>query len=153
MNQKERDVGTAAQNHFVGQIENNLYKVKRALQKTQFAGEIDEAALQKGTPQAILKIMHHLLFRASERFTSHIHNGASRTGANVHEDLKFMPDMQFFQNVCLILCDLFGYRTNLTPKQFFQEGYAERKLILLLDIYDILKKTRESLKVNDKLAV
>ena len=26
----------------------------------------------------------------------------------------------------LILCDLFGYRGDLTPQQFFQEGYAER---------------------------
>lgn len=55
--------------------------------------------------------------------------------------------------MALILCDLFGYRVELTAKQFFQEGYAERKLILLLDIYDILKKVRKSIKVNDKLAM
>jgi hypothetical protein len=55
--------------------------------------------------------------------------------------------------VSLILCDLFGYRVDLTPKQFFQEGYAERKLILLLDLYDILKNVRKAIKVNDKLAM
>ena len=64
-----------------------------------------------------------------------------------------MPDMQFFKSVSLILCDLFGYRVDLTPKQFFQEGYAERKLILLLDLYDILKNVRKTIKVNDKLAM
>jgi len=66
--------------------------------------------------------------------------------------VKYLPDAQFFKATSLILCDLFGYRVDLTPAQFFEKGYAERKLILVLNIYDILKKVRKGIKINDKLA-
>jgi len=88
--------------------------------------------------------MHHLLFRASERFTEFL-------TTKVHPDVKFMPDNVFYKNICLILCDLFGYRIDMTPKQFFELGFAEKKLILVLDLYDILKKCRKGLKINKNL--
>ena len=100
-----------------------------------------------------MKIIHHFLFRASDRFSKHIHESAIRNGGNVHQDLKFLPDMQFFKSVTLVLCDLFGYRVDLTPTQFFQEGFGERKLILVLDLYDILKNVRKSIRANDRLAM
>ena len=62
-----------------------------------------------------------------------------------------MPDGQFFQSVCLILCDLFAFRVDMTSNQFFDSGFAEKKLILVLNIYDILKNTRKNIKINDKL--
>lgn len=62
-----------------------------------------------------------------------------------------MPDADFFKCVTLILCDLFGYRCQLSVDQFFSQGFAERKLILILDIYDILKSTRKGLKINRRL--
>jgi hypothetical protein len=62
-----------------------------------------------------------------------------------------MPDNVFYKNICLILCDLFGYRIDMSPKQFFDIGCAEKKLILILDIYDILKKCRKGLKINNNL--
>jgi len=39
----------------------------------------------------------------------------------------------------------------LTPKQFFDIGFAEKKLILILDLYDILKQSRKGLKINSNL--
>ena len=39
----------------------------------------------------------------------------------------------------------------MTPKQFFDIGFAEKKLILILDIYDILKNCRKGLKINHNL--
>lgn len=47
---------------------------------------------------------------------------------------------------------MFGYRANITTEQFFEKGFAERKLIFVLDIYDILKSTRKNIKINTKLA-
>jgi hypothetical protein len=46
---------------------------------------------------------------------------------------------------------MFGYRANITHEQFFEKGFAERKLIFVLDIYDILKSTRKNIKINTKL--
>ena len=69
----------------------------------------------------------------------------------MHEDLKYMPDGKFFQSIVLILCDLFGFRVDLNSNQFFDNGYAEKKLIMVLNIYDILKNTRKNIKINSKL--
>ena len=35
--------------------------------------------------------------------------------------------------------DLFKYRVQLSPDQFIEKGFAERKMLLVLDIYDMLK--------------
>eukprot|EP00347_Sterkiella_histriomuscorum_P024179 403332034 len=41
--------------------------------------------------------------------------------------------------------------TTLQKDQFFQDGFAERKLILILDVYDIIKKVKKHLKVKKQL--
>jgi len=91
-----------------------LYKIKRVLEKTSFSGKVDEASLSNGNADSILKIIHHLIFRASESFTQLLQDKFK-----VHQDLKFMPDRLFYKNICLILCDMFGLRIDLTPEQFF----------------------------------
>jgi hypothetical protein len=131
----------------VGQLESNVYKVRRVLEKTGYADVINEKKIEElsaGNSSAILKIIHHLLFRASERFTEFLNK-------SVHPDVKFMPDETFFKNISLILCDLFNYRVDMTSKQFFGPGFAEKKLIMILDLYDILKNCRKGLKINSKL--
>lgn len=60
--------------------------------------------------------------------------------------------MKFFKCVTLFLVDLFGYRVNIDSKQFFQEGFTERKLILILDIYDILKNVRKNIRINNNIS-
>ena len=90
-------------------MQNNLHKVKRMMEKTNYADNFNQADLEAGNSSAFLKIIHHLFFRASESFTQFIDQ-------NVHKDLKFMPDQVFFKNTSLILCDLFGYRSELTTQ-------------------------------------
>jgi len=48
--------------------------------------------------------------------------------------------------------DVFGYRSSLSQDQFFQEGFAERKLILLLDIYDYIKEVKRHMRISSSLA-
>jgi hypothetical protein len=73
------------------------------LEKTGFAQPLEEKDLQSGESSTILKLVHHLMFRASERFTQHLED------KGMHPDVKYMPDAAFFKNVTLILCDMFGY--------------------------------------------
>ena len=54
-----------------------------------------------------MKIIHHLLFRASEKFTKYIEEKGM-------SDLKYLNDSKFFKAVGLVLVDLFGYRTELS---------------------------------------
>jgi hypothetical protein len=73
-------------------------------------GGVEETSLREGESSAFLKIIHHLIFRTSEAFSKYLEEGSGR----VNKDVKFMPDLNFFQTVKLILCDLFGYRVPLT---------------------------------------
>lgn len=70
---------------------------------------------------------------------------------NAHKDIKFLPDHPFYKSVCLILCDLFGYRAEMTIDQFFKRGLVERKIMMVLNIYDIMKKVRKGTKINNRL--
>jgi len=38
-----------------------------------------------------------------------------------------------------ILGEHFDYKVDLNPEQFISSGYGERKLILVLDVYDMVK--------------
>lgn len=131
-------------------MHNNLQKVQRVLQKTNFVDNLNLKDLEAGNPSQILKIVHHLVFRASESFTRLIQSKLA-DGMTVHQDIKFMPDISFYKNICLILCDLFGYRTNLTPNQFFSMGFSEPKIVFVLDLYDIIKQVRKGIKINERL--
>lgn len=42
------------------------------MEKTNFAETIDLNLLEQGDSSTVLKVIHHLIFRASERFTNHI---------------------------------------------------------------------------------
>ena len=86
------------------------------------------------------------MFRTSESFTEYF-----MTASKAQPDVKYMPDQMFYQQICLILCDLFGYRAELSEKQFFEKGSAERKMIFVLSIYDIIKSVRKGIKINTKL--
>jgi len=44
--------------------------------------------------------------------------------------------------------DLFGYRPSLLTSQFLEWGFAERKLILLLDVFDIIGRVKEALAIE-----
>jgi hypothetical protein len=44
------------------------------------------------------------------------------------------------------MLDAFGYRVSMSGDQFFQDGYSERKIILVLDLYDYIKETKQTLK-------
>ena len=39
----------------------------------------------------------------------------------------------------------------LSKEQFFQAGFAERKLLLILDIYDFIKKAKRAMKIETGL--
>lgn len=78
------------------------------------------------------------MFRASQSFTDCIQSSLPE-GLNAHKDIKFLPDKAFYKSVCLILCDLFGYRAEMSQEHFFKMGSTERKIVMALQIYDILK--------------
>ena len=51
-----------------------------------------------------------------------------------------------------MLVDLFQYRVALSPEQFIQKGFTERKMVLVLDLYDIVKQVRHVAKLGTRFA-
>lgn len=95
--------------HHVGQMGNNHFKVQTVLQKTKFAETIDPAALESGEATTVLKILHHLLFRASDKFLNYM----ERSG-KLSREMMYLPDKKFYKALCLLLADLFAYRCEIS---------------------------------------
>ena len=66
-------------------------------------------------------------------------------------DIAYISDVKFIKSISNPLMDLFRYRIQLSPDQFADDGYAERKMLLVLDIYDIIKSIKSQTKVDKKL--
>lgn len=55
--------------------------------------------LMEGNPTKVLRLLHHLLFGVSRKFTEeflHKLNGVSL-------EVQYLPDGKFYRNICLIL--------------------------------------------------
>ena len=63
-------------------------------------------------------------------------------------EIQFLPDAKFIKELSKVLIDLFKYRVALSPEQFILSGYTERKMVLVLDLYDLVKQVRNMSKVN-----
>ena len=48
--------------------------------------------------------------------------------------------------------DNFKYKVDLSPEQFISKGYAERKMCLIIDVYNLVKLIRQQSKVHKRIA-
>jgi len=67
-------------------------------------------------------------------------------------EVRYLPHAKFLKEFSKVLIDLFKYRVALAPDQFIQQGYTERKMVLVLDLYDLVKQVRQMAKVGHSLA-
>ncbi len=58
-------------------------------------------------------------------------------GAN--PKVEFLSEFKFMKAAQSLLTSVFDYKVQLSPDQFVQSGFSERKLILVLDAYDLVK--------------
>jgi len=59
-----------------------------------------------------------------------------------------MVEHKFLREMSKVLIDLFKYRVALAPEQFNQRGFTERKMVLVLDLYDLVKQVRKMAKIG-----
>jgi len=69
----------------------------------------------------------------------------------VNMEIRYLAEAKFLKHISKVLMDLFKYRVQLAPEQFATTGFAERKMCLLLDVFDIVKKVRKMSKVDAHL--
>ena len=65
--------------------------------------------------------------------------------------VEFLSEFKFMKAAQSMLTSVFNYKIQLSPDQFVQNGYSERKLILVLDAYDLVKQVKKQSKVHKRL--
>ena len=116
-----------------GDIRGNLNRLKRALHSVRYPeNEIDESLASRGDPAVFLPMLHHVLLK----FSRHVAGQILRSGY----ELYAKTDVRFVETVQKLLSSEFGYRMSLTAKQFFSQGFAERKMIMVHDVIQICRQ-------------
>ncbi|EDQ90826.1 uncharacterized protein MONBRDRAFT_23873 [Monosiga brevicollis MX1] len=119
-----------------GDLLNNLGRLQRALRVVRYAGHFDTTRAKLGDPAAFLPLIHYTLLAYSHRVSAEL--------AEHGYELYGKSDLRFVEAVFRLLRNEFGYSPRLSTEQFFARGFAELKMILVVDITDIcIKRHRE----------
>ena len=95
-----------------------------------------QAQLEQGCPSTYCRILKYLAFESSNSFINYL------TAKNVNMEIRYLIESKFIRELSKVLLDLFKYRVALSPEQFIQNGFTERKMVLVLDLYDLIKQVR-----------
>ena len=106
-----------------------------------------QVQLEQGCPSTYGRILKYLAFESSNAFINYL------TAKNVNMEIRHMIESKFIKELTKVLVDLFKYRVALSPEQFIQNGFTERKMVLVLDLYDIIKQVRMMAKVGHRLTM
>ncbi|KAL7752068.1 Centrosomal protein of 44 kDa [Sorochytrium milnesiophthora] len=124
--------------HAEAQLRNDLLSLQSLLRKMHFPRQLNVEGLQTGSSAAILPLIHYALYEYSPLVRRLVNErGLELSGKN---------DARFMDGVYLLLRDLWAYKPVLRKEQFFQVGYAHRKLQLLGDILRMASKEHASLR-------
>jgi len=110
--------------------------------------------LREGDPSIFLPMIHFVLLMYSKKFAQLINSKGY--------DLFAKSDYRFMENTFHMLRQHFNYKPLINLNQFLAMGYAERKILLILDIITILKENikmeseskpcEQSIKTSQNLA-
>ena len=90
-------------------------------------------------------LLKFLIFKSSTAMTAHLEK------KNVSLEIEYLPDHKFIKKLIEVCADVFCYRIQISPDHFISLGYSERKMVLALDLYDIVKQVRSQSKIQAKL--
>lgn len=121
-----------------GDLANNIRKLQKEIKLIKYPDNVDLAGISQGTPTAFLPIYHYV-------FTSYSHSVAEFISASDTE-LFGKTDFRFIEAVYKIMRDLFSYKPPITKEQFFNAGYAERKIIMCSDVVQMIREKNKSLQ-------
>jgi centrosomal protein CEP44 len=90
-----------------------------------------------------LPIVHHILLGYSSQFSIFL----SEKGF----DLYAKSDLRFIESVYKLMLNQFNYRPAITVHQFFQTGFAERKIHMCIDLAHIVKTKQAELSTSKRV--
>lgn len=80
----------------------------------------------RGDPVSLLPLLHYILMEYSPLLTQYL--------ASKKYEFYAKTDQRFIELVYKLCRDEFGYKPVITKEQFFQMGFAERKMILVMQM-------------------
>ena len=125
--------------HTVGDLNNSLEKLKAELRGMRYPSvqSMTLEAFQEGLPPAFLPIVHYCLLEYSSSVATFI--------ADSGFDLYAKNDFRFIESAYKLLVNQFSYKPSITVQQFFQNGFAERKVMMCYDMCVMLKNKHQKL--------
>ncbi|EFJ49378.1 hypothetical protein VOLCADRAFT_89740 [Volvox carteri f. nagariensis] len=133
-----------------GDLNGNLQRLLRELKAIKCAANVDEVGLRLGDPVALLPLLNFTLLK----FSRHVARFIVRHGFEPSFIMKLAgkTDQRFVESCFKLFREVLNVRTVLTPSQFFEQGYAERKVLLLCDIIAVCKKLHNEEVRQERLA-
>ena len=120
-----------------GDLKQNLARLKQAARSVKYDGQYDEAAIGRGSPEAILPLISHAFFH----YSRHLANFLADKGYNA----AAKNDVRMIEGVFKVLREEFRYRPTLKISQFFGGGFVECKIIFVCDIIRICRQQHSAL--------
>jgi hypothetical protein len=122
-----------------GDVNKNIHLLADALTQCKYPNNYSIDAWKAGHPTEFLKILHFALFHLSQHVYQHL------MANGVDQDTLVLPDNQFMARVLFIMPQFFSYRPAISIEQFFKYGYAEQKMILCIDVINLVRRKARSL--------
>ncbi|GFR40196.1 hypothetical protein Agub_g756 [Astrephomene gubernaculifera] len=127
-----------------GDLNGNVQRLLRELKAIKYPADVDEVGLRLGDPVAFLPLLSYSLLKFSRLVARFIvRNGFELAGKT---------DQRFIEASFKLFRDVLNVRTVLTPVQFFEHGFAERKVLLLCDVIAVCKKLHNDEVRHERLA-
>lgn len=117
--------------HKSGDLLKNIEKLKVELKQIKFPEKLDHDSAIEGYPFVFLPILHYALLNYSPYVAQLLHEN--------DYDLFSKNDKEFIAKLFKAMIDLFNHKPLLNPQQFFKNGYAEAKVLLCIDVIEIVK--------------
>lgn len=133
--------------HVIGDINGSFEKLRselRAIKYPPLSKGFTVEAFHEGSPILFLPIVHYILLGFSSAVAAYI----SESGF----ELLAKNDMRFIESVYKLMLTQFNYRPPITVEQFFQNGFAERKIHLCTDMCALIRAKHAELTKGSKSA-
>ncbi|KAJ3132945.1 Centrosomal protein of 44 kDa [Physocladia obscura] len=143
-----------ASTNTTGDIRNSIVRVQSELKPLLYSGPFDIPSLTKGDPSSFLPLIHFILLESDSASASSSSSSSNSTAnislvryfASKNHNLYAKRDGRFIDCVYKLLRDEFNYKPVLSREQFFSNGFAERKLLFVLDLARMVKNLRTDLE-------
>ena len=123
-----------------GDLHGNIEKLRDHLRRVHYDSALQVDALAAGEPAGFLPLLHFVLLRHS--------HAVARWLAERGYELSAKTDLRFVETVYRLARVELGYRHALTSKQFLSPGFAERKVLFVIDLLRLVQEKHAAMSLE-----